>query len=291
MTDTTYEPYSQDPGYIEANTSLIGSIDLEGVERVADLACGTGLLSGLLIDRKPTLTIAGIDLDPVQIGIATRTFPGPTVDSLEALEAEAKAGRGAAFFSAGSAMDLPFEDGSIDLVVIGNAIHLMPDRDLFLRNVARVLRPGGQLVFNSVFYVGTYVPGTEPLFTEWMRQAVMVLTEINEERKARGEKPHPRVRGKGDRAFRKDWLSGEGWGEAMKAAGIEVAYMADRPVPISAEGLALVGAYGGLAEVLMSGYPVEVASECLMRAAPIAFENLGIEEVPRNWLEMRGVRV
>lgn len=291
MTDTTYEPYSQDPGYIAANTSLIEAIDLDGVERVADLACGTGLLSGLLFGRKPTLTIAGIDLDPVQIGIAQRTFPGPTVDSLEALKAEADAGRGAAFFAAGSAMDLPFEDGSIDLVVIGNAIHLMPDRDLFLRNVARVLRPGGQLVFNSVFYVGTFVPGTEPLFTEWMRQAVMALTAMNEERKARGEKPVPRVRGKGDRAFRKDWLSGEGWGEAMRAAGIEPAYMADRPVPISAEGLALVGAYGGLAEVLMSGYPVEVASECLMRAAPIAFDNMGLTEVPRNWLEMRGVRV
>ena len=49
-------------------------------------------------------------------------------------------------------MDLPFEDGSIDVVVIGNAIHLMPDRDLFLRNVARVLRPGGAFAiydFNS----------------------------------------------------------------------------------------------------------------------------------------------
>ena len=290
MTDTTYEPYSQDPGYIAANTSLIDAVPLEGVERVADLACGTGLLSGLLHGRKNTLTIAGIDLDPVQIGIAQRTFPGPVVDSLAALEAEAAAGRGAAFFSAGSAMDLPFADGSIDLVVIGNAIHLMPDRDLFLRNVARVLRPGGQLVFNSVFYVGTFVPGTEPLFTEWMRQAVLALAEMNEARKARGEKPVPRVRGKGDRAFRKDWLSAQGWGDAMRAAGIEVAHSADRPVPISAEGLALVGAYGGLAEVLMSGYPVEIASECLMKAAPIAFANTGLAEVPRNWLEMRGVR-
>lgn len=290
MTDTTYEPYSQDPGYIAANTALIGGIDLSGVRRVLDLACGTGLLSGLLIGRKPDLAIAGIDLDPVQISIAQRSFPGPVVGSLAALEAEAAAGRGAAFFAAGSAMDLPFAPGSIDLVVIGNAIHLMPDRELFLRNVARVLRPGGQLVFNSVFYVGTFVPGTEPLFTEWMRQAVLALGEINAERAARGEPPVPRVRGKGDRAFRKDWLSAAGWGEAMRAAGIEVAHAADRPVPISAEGLALVGAYGGLAEVLMSGYPVEVASDCLMRAAPVAFARLGLHEVPRNWLEMRGLR-
>ncbi len=286
-TDTTYEPYSRDPGYIAANTALIDAVDLDGVARVADLACGTGLLSGLLMSRKPDLHIAGIDLDPVQIGIARRTFPGPVVDDLAALRATEG---GAACFTPGSAMDLPFADGEIDLVVIGNAIHLMPDRDLFLRNVARVLRPGGQLVFNSVFYVGTFVPGTEPLFTEWMRQAVFALNAINARRAAKGESPVPRIRGKGDRAFRKDWLSGAGWGEAMAAAGIVPVHTADRPVPISAEGLALVGAYGGLAEVLMSGYPVEVASDCLMTAAPLAFAALGLTEVPRNWLEMRGVR-
>ena len=288
--DTTYEPYSQDPGYIAANASLISTVDLADVARVADLACGTGLLSGLLFGRKGSLTIGGIDLDPVQIGIAQRTFPGPVVADLAALRAEAASGRGAAWFNAGSAMELPFNDAEVDLVVIGNAIHLMPDRTAFLNEVARVLRPGGQFVFNSVFYVGTFVPGTEPLFTEWMKQAVLVLAEINAERAARGEAPVPRVRGRGDRAFRKDWLSGAGWTQALEAAGFAVTHTADHPVPISAEGLALVGAYGGLAEVLMSGYPVDIASECLMQAAPRAFDLQGITEVPRNWLEMKAVR-
>jgi len=288
MTDTTYEPYLRDPGYIAANAALIDGVDLDGVDRVADLACGTGLLSGLLHARRPDAKIAGIDLDPVQIDIARRSFPGPVVAGLAALRDTAG---GAATFDVGSAMDLPFADGEIDLVVIGNAIHLMPDRAAFLRGVARVLRPGGQLVFNSVFYVGTFVPGTEPLFTEWMRQAVLTLARINAERAARGEKPVPRVRGTGARAFRKDWLSAADWRAALQAAGIETVACTDRPVPISREGLAMVGAYGGLAEVLMSGYPVEIASECLMRAAPVAFDTLGIDEVPRNWLEMRGVRV
>lgn len=289
-TDTTYEPYSQDPGYIEANTALVEAIDLDGVARVADLACGTGLLSGLLYGRKDSLAIGGVDLDPVQIGIAQRTFPGPVVEDLAALRAAAAEGRGAAWFNAASAMELPFGDDEIDLVIIGNAIHLMPDRDAFLKEVARVLRPGGQFVFNSVFYVGTFVEGTDALWTEWMKQAVLRLGELNAERKAAGEKPYPRVRGKGDRAFRKDWLSGDGWAEACAAAGLNVTYQNDRPVPISREGLALVGAYGGLAEVLMSGYPVEVASKCLMDAAPRAFDIIGIDEVPRNWLEIRATR-
>jgi ubiquinone/menaquinone biosynthesis C-methylase UbiE len=288
--DTTYEPYSQDPGYIAANAALIEALDLSEVTRVADLACGTGLLSGVLHGRKPEVAIGGIDLDPVQIGIARRTFPGPTVETLEALRAAAARGEGAAWFTAGSAMELPFEDGELDLIVQGNSIHLMPDRPAFLAEVARVLRPGGQFTFNSVFYVGTYVEGSEPVFTEWMKQATYVLDELNAERAARGEAPVKRVRGKGGKAFRKDWLSKDGWAAALAEAGIEVTYKGDRNVPISAEGLGLVGAYGGLAEVLMSGYPVDVASHCLMEAAPRAFDKLGIAEVPRNWLEIRAVK-
>jgi len=288
--DTTYEPYSQDPGYIAANSALIEALDLDGVSRVADLACGTGLLSGVLIGRKPTLAIAGIDLDPVQIGIARRTFPGPVVDGLDALRARAAAGEGAAWFNAASATDLPFEDGEIDLIVQGNSIHLMPDRPAFLREVARVLRPGGQYTFNSVFYQGTYLEGSEAVFGEWMKQATYVLDELNSERAARGEAPVKRVRGKGGKAFRKDWLSGQGWEAALAEAGLTTSYRGDRNVPISAEGLGLVGAYGGLAEVLMSGYPVDIASHCLMEAAPRAFDKLGITEVPRNWLEVRAVR-
>ena len=288
--DTTYEPYSQDPGYIEANTSLVEAIPLDGVTRVADLACGTGLLSGLLIGRKPTVAIAGIDLDPVQIGIAQRTFPGPVLSSLGEVREAAAAGQGGAWFTAGSAMKLPFDDGEIDLVVMGNAIHLMPDRTQFLAEVARVMRPGGRFVFNSVFYVGTFVPGTEAVFSEWMKEAVAVLAEMNEARAAKGEAPVPRVRGKVGKAFRKDWLSGDGWSAALDTAGFDTDYRADRPVPISEEGLGMVGAYGGLAEVLMSGYPVDIASHCLQEAAPRAFRKLGISEVPRNWLELRASR-
>lgn len=288
--DTTYEPYSQDPGYIAANTALMEALDLSGVTRVADLACGTGLLSGILFGRKPDIAVAGIDLDPVQIGIAKRTFPGPVVGSLDALRAKAAAGEGAAWFNAASATDLPFADAEIDLIVQGNSIHLMPNRPAFLAEVARVLRPGGQFTFNSVFYVGTYVAGSEPVFTEWMKQATYVLDELNAERAARGEEPVRRIRGKGGKAFRKDWLSKDGWEAALAEAGLRVTYKADRNVPISAEGLGLVGAYGGLAEVLMSGYPVDVASHCLMEAAPRAFDKLGLAEVPRNWLEIRAVR-
>lgn len=291
--DTTYDSYARDPGYIAANAALIDGLDLSGVTRVADLACGTGLLSQLLLARAPRLVIAGIDLDPVQIGLARAGHIAAgirLVDSLGALRAAAADGTaegGAVLLQTASAMDLPFAQGELDLVVIGNAIHMMPDRGAFLAEIARVLRPGGRFAFNSVFYAGTFAPGSESVFTECMKEAVLVLNEMNAARRAAGERPIPRQRGTVARAFRQtDWLTPADWAAETTAAGFSIIRKGERTMMISQSGLEAVGAYGGLAEVLMSGYPVDVASMCMQQGIARAFGALGITEVPRNWLEI-----
>ena len=203
--DTTYEPYSQDPGYIAANKALVENIDLSDVNKVADLACGTGLLSQTMLKAKPSLAICGVDLDDVQVGIAGRHFAdmGATLGSLEEYRAAGAKGENTVHLRVHSAMELPFEDNEVDLVVMGNAIHLMPSKPDFLTEVARVLRPGGRLAFNSVFYVGTFPPGSEAVFGEWMKEAALVLAELNAERREKGEAPIPRQRGKGGARFPK----------------------------------------------------------------------------------------
>jgi hypothetical protein len=40
----------------------------------------------------------------------------------------------------------------------------------------------------------------------------------------------------------------------------------------------------------MSGYPTDIAGACLVEGADRAFDRLGIEEVPRLWLEASAVR-
>lgn len=287
--DTTYEPYSQDPGYQAANKALMDQVEVDEVARMADLACGTGLLSQLLLARKSDLRICGLDLDAQQIEIAGRRFEdlGVTTGSLN----DWREGAGSVVhLRVQSVTELPFEDGEVDLAVIGNAIHLMPHKPAFISEVARAVRPGGQFVFNSVFYVGTFTEGADAVFSEWMKDAVHVLAELNAARAARGEALVPRQRGKGGPAFGKDWLSDAEWSQLLETAGFAVTSCNHRTVPISREGLALVGRYGGLAEVLMSGYPVEIASACLEEAAGRTFDRLGITEVPRNWLEVRAVR-
>ena len=49
-------------------------------------------------------------------------------------------------FEVAAAMDLPYADASFDAVIIVNALHLVPEPERALREIARVLRPDGILI-------------------------------------------------------------------------------------------------------------------------------------------------
>lgn len=51
----------------------------------------------------------------------------------------------------GDATDLPYEDGSIDAVVLTAVLGEIPDRAAALREIRRVLGPGGRLVVGELF--------------------------------------------------------------------------------------------------------------------------------------------
>ncbi len=290
--DTSYEPYSRDPGYIGANRALIQALNLDRVEKVLDLACGTGLLSELLLEICPTVAIYGLDIsdESLEIGRRLMRARGILAENEEQWKDHAQAGKETIILKHGSADQLGFEDGSFDLVMMGNAIHLMPDKPQFLGEVFRVLAPGGRFAFNTVFFVGTFPAGSERIYNEWMKEAVVVLNEVNAANSAAGKQPIRRIRGTASRAFQKDWMSSDEWHKLLEGHGFRVARSVKRSVPISQQGLERVGAYGGLAEVLMSGYPVEVASECLQRAVKRAFHKLNVTEAPRYWLEIEAVK-
>lgn len=103
--------------------------------RVLDLGCGPGESTFILAERLgPGSTVTGIDLSRSMIARALdhhrRRHPG-----LEGVH-----------FQQADATRLPFEDGRFDLALGHSFLYLVPDRPAVLREVHRVLAPGGRLV-------------------------------------------------------------------------------------------------------------------------------------------------
>lgn len=290
--NTTYEPFSHEPEYIEANRAFVLRQPLSNVKRFLDLACGTGTVSEMLLEQSPEAHLNGIDYDPVQVELSTQRFEplGYEVRRGFSLTDDWSGGKPVITLGVGSADELPFPEATFDCVTICNAIHLLPDKPRFLAAVARVLKPGGVFGFNSGFYAGSMPPGTDRIYMDWIQIASNLIKEKSDRQVAAGGPAIKRQRGTARGAFKNPWFTPDEWSQMLLDAGMRVQDRDERVVDLNARSFALVGAYGGLAEVLMTGFPVEEAAAALEAAALPAMVASNAKSVPRNYLEIWATR-
>ncbi len=287
--NTSYEAHSAEPEYIETNRGLIRSLDLSGVERLLDLACGTGLLSDLVLEVRPGIQIFALDLAREQLELTEDRFRGKGLYTGNGVSGRER-GLPSFLLTEGSADVLPFSDGTMDAVLMGNSIHNLPDRDRLLAEILRVLRPGGLFAFNSAFYAGTYVPGTEKFHQAWVKEALLYVMNHDRELRARGLPGLKRKRGTVSRASARPWLHPREWKEILENNGFEVTRVHEREVQMTRRSYETVGSYAGFASVVLAGYPVELACQALQAAVPIALSQTGFTTVPARWLEMAAAK-
>lgn len=289
--DTSYEPFSREPEYIEANRQFVANLGVRPGMQVLDIACGTATMTDLLFEMaggpQAPLKVVGLDLSRESLLFGQQYLRGravyrPLTDWDQ--------NTAAVYLLEGTAERLPLADASVDLALMGNAIQLVGNLDAMVAEIARVLRPGGRFGFNTSFYSGTYCPGTEHVYIRWVQEALGYIMRRDAQLRAAGQPGIPRQRGKAARAFSKPWLSADDYAQALQARGFKVERRFERTVPLTQSSFEKIGAYAGLAKVLLSGYPVKLASEALEWAAGPTLEAVGMVEVPRFWLEMNGVR-
>ncbi|MEO8523057.1 MAG: ubiquinone/menaquinone biosynthesis methyltransferase, partial [Acidobacteriota bacterium] len=118
--------YGQDRRWKRQLADLAGPV--QG-RRVLDLACGTGDIAFALSARGAAVT--GLDLTHRMLQIARARG--------------ATAGRSAQFVT-GDMLALPFADAGFDMVTIGYGLRNVPELRPAIREIRRVLRPGGVML-------------------------------------------------------------------------------------------------------------------------------------------------
>lgn len=106
---------------------LVGAAEIGLGDAVLDVGCGTGVVAREALRRAGAGgSVTGIDLNPGMLATARQLAP-------EIVWRE------------GDAAALPFEDASFDVVVSQFMLMFVPDRVAALKEMRRVLRPGGRL--------------------------------------------------------------------------------------------------------------------------------------------------
>ena len=109
---------------------VVDRLELVGNERVLDAGCGTGRVTEMLLARLPDGHVIGVDGSAAMIEHAAVRFTDePRIELVVADITE----------------PLPV-DGRVDAILSTATFHWVADHASLFRNLASVLRPGGQLV-------------------------------------------------------------------------------------------------------------------------------------------------
>ncbi len=102
-------------------------------EIVLDIGCGAGVDTIVAaIMAGPEGRVVGMDLTPEMLDRARENLRKTSLENVS--------------FQEGSAEDLPFPEGSFDVVISNGVFNLVPDKVRALKEVRRVLKPNGRFM-------------------------------------------------------------------------------------------------------------------------------------------------
>jgi|YelNatPaOPRAMG01_1025707.scaffolds.fasta_scaffold00209_14 demethylmenaquinone methyltransferase/2-methoxy-6-polyprenyl-1,4-benzoquinol methylase len=104
---------------------MIAIIDREDIHDILDCGAGTGKLSRKLVQRFPLANVTALDISGDMLSFIHDNRIRPIT---------------------ASAMDMPFENGSFDLITSAFLTRNVPDRNAYFSEVRRLLRPKGLFI-------------------------------------------------------------------------------------------------------------------------------------------------
>lgn len=141
ITQAVLQHHDQDHyGGTVATDRLIAEAGVRAADVVLDVCSGMGGPARYLA-WKTGCRVTGLDLTASRVAGATE------LTRIAGLS-------GSVRFVHGNALDMPFEDGSFTLAIAQESFAHIPDKPRLIAQCARVLGPGGRLVFSDILHLG-----------------------------------------------------------------------------------------------------------------------------------------
>lgn len=257
-----FDYMAQRPLYAACPSWLLERCGVGPGSTVVDLGCGSGIFTSSVLERfpdAPDLSIVAIDPSQWELGILKSRIDDPRVTTFEGRAQEA-----ADYFQAA------------DAVILCNVLHQIPleERRPVLEGVHTLLRPGGMVGANTLFYEGAVDPDTRLFYTAWLMEARQVL-------KARGVAWIP----PDIPPIALQLLTPEQHGDLLRDTGFEAIEIEELQLdwtPADWEALSRYSVF--IHGALSPDIDLSTGSEALIEAVHATYDKLGISTVRRGWL-------
>lgn len=266
--DFSFKAFSEQPFYRQVNESLVDRIGLKRGWTVVDVACGSGAVTELILEKirgARDAMVIGLDMSASALKDAREKVAGARDAVVEFVQGQAEEMSAAVRRAA-------------DAVIFCNGIHYIENKPQVLAEVYRTLRPGGLFAFNTAFFDGALPPETTRFYRRWMMKTVRTLKDQHD------------LRPKRDKVQARKQLSPDQYRELLQAEGFEVRSQELVVAPMSEQGWIAISRFSDFVAGALPGIPIGTGSDVLVESLHETFQELQLQTTPRNWLSIIAAR-
>lgn len=264
----SFKAFSEHEFYRRVNEVLVDRAGLERGWTVVDVACGSGAVTELIVEKirgARDAMVIGVDMSASALKDAREKVAGVRDAVVEFVNARAEE------------MSKTIRRAA-DAVVFCNGIHYIEEKGPLVKEVYRTLKPGGVFAFNTGFFEGALPEETLGYYKKWMLKS---LRKLRSEYGLRPEK---------DKVQSRKQLSPEEYRALLQSEGFEIRAEEIVPTEITEQGWIDISRFSDFVEGALPGVPVEIASDVLVESLKQTFDELKVSAWPRNWLSVVAAR-
>ena len=264
----SFKAFSEHAFYKRVNQVLVDRAHLERGMTVVDVACGSGAITALILEKvrgAREAMVIGVDMSATAIREASQKVADVRDAVVDFVQTQAEE------------MSASIKRAA-DAVVFCNGIHYIENKHDLMEEVYKTLKPGGVFAFNTGFFDGALPPETVKYYRRWMMKS---LRKLRKEHNLKVE--HSKVESRKQ-------LTAEDYVQLLEDDGFEIKSLEIYPGEVTEQGWIDLSRFSDFIAGALPGVPLATASEVLVQSLKETFEEMNVTVWPRNWLTVVAAR-